>query len=107
MGISNCIMSAEPGRKSAYSVDLGQRVIWQRYRIELPFRRISANLSISTGTVHKVLKQFEETGGVAAQGQKDRPDIRGLTSTEELLIVGLVLEVQHYNCRSVQSSSRT
>ena len=70
-------------------------------RMELSFRRISANLSISTGTVHNVLKQFEETGGVATQGQKERPDIRGLTSTEELFIVGLVLQLQEV-CKAVQ-----
>ena len=62
------------------------------YGMELSFRRISANLSISTGTVHNVLKRFEDTGSVAAQGQKERPDICRLTSTEELFIIGLVLE---------------
>ena len=81
-------MSAEPGRKAAYSVDLRWRVVWQRYGMELSFRQISANLNISSGTVHNVLKLFEETGDVAAQGQKERPDIRKLTSSEELFIVG-------------------
>ena len=51
--------------------------------MELSFRMISANLSISTGTVLNVLKRFEETGGVAAQGQKERPVIRRLTSTDK------------------------
>ena len=77
--------------------------------MELSFRRISANLSISTGTVHNVLKRFEETGGVAAQGQKERPDIRKLTSTEELFIVGLVLESPALQlqevCKAVQELS--
>ena len=102
-------MSAEPGRKTAYSVDIRWRVIWQRYGMELSFRRISANLSISTGTVHNVLKRFEETGDVAARGQKERPDVRRLTSTEELFIVGLVLESPALQlqevCKAVQELS--
>ena len=77
--------------------------------MELLFWRVSANLSISTGTVHNVLKQFEETRGVAAPGQKERPDIRRLTSTEELFIVGLVLESSALQlqevCKAVQELS--
>ena len=76
--------------------------------MELSFRRISANLSISTGTVYNVLKRFEDTGGVAARGQKERPDIRRLNSTE-LFIVGLVLESPALQlqevCKAVQELS--
>ena len=57
-------MSCEPGRKVAYSPDLRNRMIWQRIAMELPFRTIAQNLSVSVGTVHNVFKLFEQTGSV-------------------------------------------
>ena len=55
------------------------------------------------------LKRFEETGDVAAQGQKERLDIRRLTGTKELFIVGLVLDSPALQlqevCKAVQELS--
>ena len=39
--------SAEPGRKASYSSDLRWTIIWQRYGMELSFRKVAGNLSIS------------------------------------------------------------
>ena len=38
--------SAEPGRKAAYSSDLRWRIIWQRFGMELCFRKVAENLNI-------------------------------------------------------------
>ena len=62
-GSSN--MSAEPNRKAPYSSDMHWLIIWQKFGMDLTHRRIAQNLSISIGTVHNVLKLFEETGKVS------------------------------------------
>ena len=85
-------MSAEPGRKSAYSADLRWRVVWQRIAMELSFRRIALNLNISCSTAQTTLKLFEQTGEVSPRGQPSRKETRCLSDADELHIVGLVLE---------------
>ena len=57
-------MPAEPGKKTAYSVDLRWRVVWQRLVLDLPLKAIASNLSIFAGTVHNIYKRFEDTGEV-------------------------------------------
>ena len=58
-------MSAETNHKAPYSSDIRWRIIWQKFDMDLTHRRIARNLSISIGTVHNVLKRFEETGEVS------------------------------------------
>lgn len=84
-------MSCEPGRKVAYSPDLRNRMIWQRIAMELPFRTIAQNLSVSVGTVHNVFKLFEQTGSVDPS-KPDRANTRVLSQYDELLVIGLLLE---------------
>ena len=84
-------MSCEPGRKVAYSPDLRNRMIWQRIAMELPFRTIAQNLSVSVGTVHNVFKLFEQTGSVDPS-KPDRANTRMLSQYDELLVIGLLLE---------------
>ncbi len=60
------VMSYEPGRKVAYSVDLRHRMIWQRFAMEEQFRSIAQNLGVSVGTVYNICKIFERTGCVDA-----------------------------------------
>ena len=55
-------MSAEPGRKSAYSTDVRLRVVYQRIGMGLTFQTIAQNLNIATSTVHRIFKQFELSG---------------------------------------------
>ena len=54
-------MSAEPGRKAAYSDD------YQRIGMEQPFHKIAMNLNIAASTAHQVYKKFVSTGNVQAK----------------------------------------
>ena len=56
--------SAEPGRKTAYSVDLRWRVICQSLTKELSFEAIAQNLSISRSTAYRFYALFKATGDV-------------------------------------------
>ena len=84
-------MSAEPGRKAAYSNDLRWRIVWQRIGMELTYRRIAKNLSLSLGTVHNVYRHFKETGEVAP-AKADYQDRGVLNSHQQLIVIGLLLE---------------
>ena len=83
-------MSCEPGRRAAYSSDLRHRIVWQRIAMELPFRTIAHNLSISVGTVYNVCKLFEQTGHVDPRKQ-DCTTLRAMTEYDEVLVIGLYL----------------
>ena len=84
-------MSAEPNRKAPYSSDMRWRIIWQKFGMDLTYRQIARNLSISIGTVHNVLKLFEETGEVSPK-KPEREDMRKIDNSDELFILGLLLE---------------
>ena len=85
-------MSAEPGRKQAYSSDLRWRIVWQRIGMEFSFRKIAASLNISCSTAQTTFRLFEQTGDVNPRGQPSRKEMRCLCSADENYIVGLVLE---------------
>ena len=57
-------MSAEPGRKTPYTRDVGWRVVWQRLGMERKFRDIARHLQIAVSTAHCIFKRFEMTGEV-------------------------------------------
>ena len=94
--------STEPGRKTAYSVDIRWRVVWQRLAKELSFREIARNLNISLGTAHNIWERFVQTGEVDANKQPLREDLRKLDEYHELLIVGLILEKPHLYLREIR-----
>lgn len=85
-------MSAEPGRKAAYSRDIRWRVVWQRVGMELTFRDIATNLSLSLGTVCNHFKRFENTGDVLPIAVSRREDRKILNAHQELLVVGMLFE---------------
>ena len=77
-------MSAEPGRKRAYSKDLCWRVVWQRIGMQLSFRKIARNLNISCSTAQLTFKRFELTRAVSPREQPSRKDLRCLNETDEI-----------------------
>lgn len=85
-------MSAEPGRKKAYSADLRWRIVYQRIGMNLTFPEIAKNLSIAASTAQRVYKQFEDSGDVESVSRSSRPELRALDEHAELLIIGLILE---------------
>ena len=86
------IMSAEPGRKTAYTRDIGWRVIWQQLGMEHEFRDIARQLQIAVSTAHCMFKKFELTGEIDPKKQPSRPATRVLDDQHELLNIGLILE---------------
>ena len=83
---------AEPNRKAPYSSDIRWRIIWQKFGMDLTHCCIARNLSISIGTVHNVLKLFEETGEVSPKQLPEREDMRKIDNSGELSILGLLIE---------------
>ena len=84
-------MSCEPERKADYSCDIRNRIVWQRIAMELPFRAIARNLSVSFGTVYYICKLFEQTGSVDPS-KPDRTSTRVLSQYNELVVIGLLME---------------
>lgn len=87
-----CALSAEPGRKTGYSCDIGWRVVWQRLSLELTFEQIGKRLQIAPSTAHRIFSRFSDTGEVAPFEQSAREDLRKLDGHHELLIMGMVHE---------------
>ena len=85
-------MSAEPGRKTPYSADLGWRVVWQRLGMEMQFREIARRLQIAVSTAHRIFKRFEESGEVSAAKQPKRLLARKVDDHHELLIIAIVID---------------
>lgn len=84
-------MSAEPFRTSAYSPDIGWRVVWQRVGMGLPIRDVAARLGIGTSTAHRIFQRFQESGEIAPK-QPCRNDARILDDRHELFILGILME---------------
>ena len=81
------IMSAEPGRKRAYSDDIKWRVVYQRIGMQKSFSRIAASLNIAPSTAHRLYSSF-----VANSFQTSRRErVRKLDSEKELYVIGMVL----------------
>lgn len=86
------LMSAEPARKKAYSIDLQWRVVYQRIGMALPFYKIAKNLNIATSTAHHIYNKFANSGDVQSMERRCRPELRSLDEHSELVILGLILE---------------
>ena len=84
-------VSAEPGRKAPYSIDLHHCMIWQIIGTSLPYRKVAQNLNVAVGTVHNVLCRFQATGELEPT-KPDRSNTRKLSNNQELLLVGLFLD---------------
>ena len=63
--------------------------------MDLTFKNIASNLSISIGTVHNIFKLFEQTGEVDPKKSRGRPEQVKLDSYHQLFIIGIVLENPH------------
>jgi len=85
-------MSAEPGRKKAYSIDLRWRVVYQRIGMNLSFPKIAERMNIAISTVYRIYAHFEQTGEVEPLPQTARSDSRKLDEHGELYIIGLVMD---------------
>ena len=87
---TDSVMSAEPGRKTAYSNDLRWRIVYQGIAMNLPLVKIAQNIAVST--VHRIYRLFEESGTVDPLSPRKRLDCRRLNLRSELHVVGVILE---------------
>ena len=85
-------MSAEPRRKAPYAADLRWRMVWQRIGMGLSYRTIATNLNVALGTVHHINSRFEQNGDVQPNRVPQRTDHRLLSHSDELFIIGLIIE---------------
>lgn len=85
-------MSAEPGRKAAYSPDIRWRIIYQRVGMGLTFPRIAKNLNLALSTAHRTFSIFDRSGTVEpAKRNGSRIEMRALDQQGELYVIGLIL----------------
>ena len=85
-------MSAEPGRKKAYDIDLRWRVVYQRIGMNLTYEKIATNLNIAVSTAYSIFMRFQLTGEVHPVQNNKRREMRKLDVHEELYTIGMVLD---------------
>ena len=71
---NNVCLSVEPVRTTAYSPDIGWRVIWQRLGMDSTFEQIGKRLQIAPSTAHHIFSRFRDTGSVAPLKLVSSPD---------------------------------
>ena len=86
----NLTISAEPKRSASYSNDLRWRIVWQKIAMDLPFRVIARNLSISMGTAYNIQKLFCQTGEVSPKKLRKREECRKLDNYHENYIMCMI-----------------
>ena len=99
--------SYERARTNAYSEDLRWRIIYQRLALDYSLQRVADNLGVGVATVHRIETAFSESGSV---GKKKYPEDHGphkLTETDELFILGLVLERPETYLHEIQIELQT
>ena len=84
-------MSAEPGRRSAYSADIRWRIVYQRIGMNLGLEKIARNLNIAVSTVHRVYHLFLSTDSVDPKSPRKRPEVKALSPSIELYVIGVVM----------------
>ena len=58
--------------------------------MELSYRTIAANLNVALRTVYHINRLFVEMGDVVPKKAPRRENLRSLSSSDELLIIGLI-----------------
>ena len=84
--------SAEPSRKAPYATDLRWRMTWQKIGMELLYCTIAANLNVAVGTVYNINQLFMEIGDVHQKAAPEQTDLRTLSHSDEIYILGLIID---------------
>lgn len=85
-------MSAQPGRKRAYLVDIRWQVVYQTIGMGLHFSKIAKRLNIAASTAHRIYQQLEHSGDVEPVYHGFRCELRALDEQKVLLVIGLMME---------------
>ena len=86
--------SCEPTRRTAYSLDLRWRMVWQREVQGCTLKKVAANLCVDAATVHRTVKLFERTGCVkrSRSRQLSHSPFVKLSKSVQLTILHFVLD---------------
>lgn len=84
--------SCEPGRSSAYSVDLRWRMLWQRKALRLTYDAVANNLGVDKSTVQRTIRLFDTTGSLCKKPYPKDKVPRKLTSFAQQFVLNLVLQ---------------
>jgi len=99
--------SYERTRTNAYSEDLRWRIIYQRLALDYSLQRVADNLGVGVATVHRIETAFAETGSVGKRKCSEDHGPHMLTETDELFILGLVLERPETYLHEIQIELQT
>jgi transposase len=98
---TSAMTSAEPARTTAYSPDIGWRVV---IGMGLTFKDIATRLQIGVGTAHRLYARYVDTGDVAPHTQPELQNKRKLDNLHELCIIGLIhMRIQPSICMTSDS----
>ena len=84
------------------------RIVYQRIGMGCTYEEIAKNLNIAASTKHRIFKQFELSGDLAAptDARQPRPYTRTLDQHSELVVIGLILQSPtlylHEICQTIQ-----
>jgi len=98
-------MSAELGRKKAYSIDLHWSVVY--HQMNLSFSKIAERMNIVISTANRIYAHFEQTGEVEPLPPTARCESRKLDEHGEFYIIGLVMDYNRSSHHFVQQLSFT
>ena len=93
-------MSAEPGRRKAYSEDLRWKIVWLKLSKDLTFNKIASCLTISVGTAYNIWRLFVLTDEVEPS-KSSRMHTRMLNNSEEIFVVSLIMQNSSLTLREV------
>ena len=85
--------SCEPQRTAAHDEDLRWRAVYQRYALQLSYRKIAENLNIDTATVHCIIDQFDATNSVrrTSYPRGESHFLQKMTNIDALVLIEAVI----------------
>ena len=84
-------MSAEPGKRCAYSADIRWRIVYQRIGMNLGYEKIARNLNVSVSTAYRIYHLFLSTDSVNPKPPRKRPEVRTLSPSLEIYVISVVM----------------
>ena len=66
-------------------------MVYQQIGMGLGFEKIARNLNIAASTAHRIYHLFQSTGSVDPISPRKRPEVRTLSPSIEIYVVGVVM----------------
>ena len=84
--------SCETSRRRAYADDLRWRMVWQREVLGYTYQEVATNLCVDVATVWRMVKLFEQTGGVSKSIYPRERSFRKMTPAVELTVLHIAVD---------------